>query len=119
MTSAAYPSFEPPPILLRVPAEPSSLATVRTFASSAGRALGLDDGSIEDLRLILSELCADAVGGSAFSTTITEDGSRLQVRCEGPTNASGSVADRRRGILEAMIPDAIYAGDTVTFTIER
>ena len=119
MTASADPSFAPPPILLRVPAEPSSLATVRTFASSAGHAMRLDEGSIEDLKLILSELCAGSVGGSAFSTTITEDGSRLQVRCEGPTDASGSVADRRRGILEAMIPDAIYAGDTVTFTIER
>ena len=119
MTSSVDPSFGSLPILLRVPAEPASLSTVRVFAASAGSVLGLEEESIEDLKLILSELCAGAEGSSLFSTTLTEDGSRVHVVCEGATDGSGSASDRRRGILDALIPDAVYAGDTVAFNLER
>jgi anti-sigma regulatory factor (Ser/Thr protein kinase) len=107
-------------ISLRVPATPASLVTVRLFAASIGDVFGLAEEEVQDLKLVLSELCAGAVGGSgSFDVAVTATDGRLLIVCRSAESADDPAADRRRGILEALIPDAVYGGDTVSFTFDR
>jgi hypothetical protein len=48
-------------LTLRVPPDPALAVAVRVFIAESGRTLGLDQPSIDDLRLIATELLANAV----------------------------------------------------------
>jgi len=102
-----------------VPAEPASLATVRLFSASVGTAFGVSADVTEDLKLVLSELCAGSVGVSdTFRVTVASISGQLRVECRGTAWASGPDADRRKGILEALLPDVDYSADVVSFALD-
>ncbi len=119
MTRSRGPETFEVDLRLRVPAEPASLATVRAFAASAGDALGLGPDAVEDLKLILNELCAGAEPPHMFEVALSEAADGVAVDCVGDQGASGPVADRRRGILEALIPEAVLQGGTLSFFLAR
>src|ERR1700693_4951064 len=50
--------------MLTVPAEAPAALTLRAFVSSVARQLGADEGLIEDLKLLVTELCASAIDAS-------------------------------------------------------
>jgi serine/threonine-protein kinase RsbW len=105
---------------ITVPADPASLATVRLFSASVGATFGVSPDDIEDLKLVLSELCAGASGASdVFAVTVEATPGGLRVRCRGVAWGDGPNDDRRRGILEALIPDAEFSSDAVSFVLGR
>ncbi len=119
MTRSQGPEILESDLRLRVPAEPASLAAVRSFATSAGDALGLGPEAVEDLKLILNELCAGAEPPHTFEVALSQAADGVAVDCVGDQGASGTAADRRRGILEALIPEAVLGGDTLSFFLAR
>jgi hypothetical protein len=49
---------------LAVPCETGYLVLARLFATAAGRALGLDETGIEDLKIGVTEVCSGAIAGA-------------------------------------------------------
>jgi anti-sigma regulatory factor (Ser/Thr protein kinase) len=106
-------------VAFSVPADAASLATVRLFAASLGSTFGVAPDEIDDLKLVLSELCAAAVHGSEiFEVRVGPVDGRLRFLCRGAGPTSGPDTDRRRGMLEALIPDAVYTADSVSFALD-
>jgi anti-sigma regulatory factor (Ser/Thr protein kinase) len=88
------------PYTLRVVPDPSLSLTVRMFAAEAARNLGLDEGEVEDLRLLATELLGNAVetGGASLELTLSTEagGWCLRALGAGPLDvAAGQVVDRR------------------------
>jgi anti-sigma regulatory factor (Ser/Thr protein kinase) len=71
----------PPRFTLEAPLEPPYVATARMFAASLARQFDMDDETIEDLKLAMSEACARALatGGreGRLSVTAERRGERL------------------------------------------
>ena len=85
---------------LTVVPDPSLSMTVRMFAAEAARNLGLDEGDVEDLRLLATELLGNAVetGGASLELTLSSEAGGWCLRAigAGPLDvAAGHVVDRR------------------------
>lgn len=103
---------------LRVPADPAQIGTVRILAGTIGRHAGLGVEQIEDLKLVLSELCAEAVEASGPNGVVEmrfewEPGSlatevrtatEVKTAAAGPDGGRSDVADQRRRLLDALVP---------------
>ena len=95
-------------ITLRVPTDPALAVTVRVFIAESGRTLGLDQASIDDLRLIATELMASAVEHQSDSVQLglgRVDGTwRLTARGAGPLDGEpiGDLPIRRIDVLRGM-----------------
>jgi len=80
-------------LTLRVPTDPSLAVTVRVFVAESARQLGLDQPSVEDLRLLATELLASGVenrsDGVQMNLTRSTEGWRLTARGTGPLDAPG------------------------------
>lgn len=46
---------------IRLPADPPALALVRLFAAAIGRHVGIEEEDVEDLKLVLTEVCSAAI----------------------------------------------------------
>jgi hypothetical protein len=70
---------------LRLSAEPALAVTVRSFVAESAHKLGLDEGDIEDLRLLASELLANAVetGGSTVTIRLDAPGGVWRLTADG------------------------------------
>ena len=70
---------------LQVDADPSLALSVRVFVAESARSLGIDEGEIEDLRLLATELLANAVetGQTALALHLTTDGSAWALDAQG------------------------------------
>jgi hypothetical protein len=114
---------------LLVPARGPWLDVVRLFVTSIAETCGLGADVIDDLRLIITEICADAPGTSEGVVAIEVSGrdKRLVFRCDGVMplsrleEASNPVVLRGR-LLEALLPHATWlrTGDqpaTVLFDV--
>jgi hypothetical protein len=114
---------------LLVPARGSWLDVVRLFVTSVAETCGLDADAIEDLRLAITEICADAPGTAegAIAIEMTTRNGGLTVRCEGVMALSridepSDTQVLRTRVLEALLPDATWlrTGDdpaTVLFAV--
>lgn len=49
---------------LAVPCDTGYLVLARIFATAAGRALGLDETAVEDLKIGVTEVCSGAIAGA-------------------------------------------------------
>jgi hypothetical protein len=87
-------SEAPETLELELRADPSLLATARLFAAAAARAAGCDDDAIEDVRLAVSEACAQSMRGSVDGDRIgigaRVDISGVVFTVEGPTGQAGN-----------------------------
>lgn len=109
---AAAPEANREAVTLRVPADPAQMGTVRILAGAVGRHAGLGVEQIEDLKLVLSELCAGVVETSGPNGFVEmrfewELGSlSTEVRTAGSSSKdrTGDVADQRRRLLDALAP---------------
>jgi anti-sigma regulatory factor (Ser/Thr protein kinase) len=100
---------------LRVPVDPGLSVTVRIFVAESARRLGLGEGDIEDLRLAVTELLANAIASEqpALELSLRVDGGRWVLRAtgSGPLRADpdGLVdrGDLLRGLAEVDERDGI------------
>jgi histidine kinase-like protein len=99
-------------VTLRIPADASQIGTVRILAGSIGRVVGLADEEIEDLKLVLSELCAEAVEasdpGGFVEIRFVREAAALATEVRTPARNSekrgNGSADQRRRLLDALVP---------------
>lgn len=110
---------------LEIPPDSANIVTARSFAGGVARALGLDDEASDALKLILTEVCSEAIerrrggriviGVSAGTVPI-----RVTVAADG---VLGDLTEPtyRRTLIEALAPDATFDDQedrlSVTFTL--
>jgi anti-sigma regulatory factor (Ser/Thr protein kinase) len=112
---------------LSVPAQSDQISTLRSFAFAVGRQAGLDEETVEDLKLVLSEIAADGIegGGSSVSVTVDERpaaiGFSVEVRGARAPRRDPNV-DRAQLVL-ALFPtvrtELRDGGVITTFSLER
>lgn len=87
----------PRSLSLDIPADATFMATARLFASAAGRTLRLSEERVQDLKVVLSEICASGVdrGHGHISIAVEWDGEQVSVegRGAGDLQASGEPDD--------------------------
>jgi anti-sigma regulatory factor (Ser/Thr protein kinase) len=96
----------PDELTLEIPVDPAYAVTARLFVATAARDLGLRDGSVDDLRLAVSELVANAVEtgepGPIALTIATEPGGLLVLATGvGPIGDEPPIS--RRTLLQALM----------------
>jgi anti-sigma regulatory factor (Ser/Thr protein kinase) len=102
-------------VVLVFPAEADALSLVRLFIAAVGRHLGLSFEVVEDLKLALTELCAEAIEDASSSQPVITIEVRSMVRaapvCTVKSSTGrqfhpqgGDVGDQRRRLLKAMLP---------------
>ena len=96
---------------LRIPADASQIGTVRILAGSIGRVVGLADEEIEDLKLVLSELCAEAIEASGpggfVEIRFVREAASLATEVRAPAGSEkrrNDSDDQRRRLLDALVP---------------
>ncbi len=80
---------------LRVPARADLIGTLRVFVSTIARHVGLDDDAIEDVKLAVSEACADPVEAGVdgpVELVIAADAAGLRVEIASRVWAEGPAA---------------------------
>ncbi len=115
---------------LEIPLDSAHIFTARLFAGGVARSLELDDETEDALRLVLTEICSEAIerwsgGRIAIELAVEADRLRAAVVATGsPTgdaHGEGADATYRRTLIEALAPDVIFveegARSIVTFTL--
>jgi anti-sigma regulatory factor (Ser/Thr protein kinase) len=115
---------------LTMPAQAAYALTARLFVASSARILGVDEGSVEDLKLAISELHAAAVAaepGASIEIRVTGGGEGPVVEFEGVTTlkSARSPSDEteefasayRLPLLQSIFPHMQIAGALVTIDI--
>ena len=90
---------------LEIPSDAAHAVTARRFIVTATRALGLPDGTVEDLRLAASELVANAVESGApgpIRFALVPDGSEVSLDVSGIGRLSDEPPISRRALLEGL-----------------
>jgi anti-sigma regulatory factor (Ser/Thr protein kinase) len=93
---------------LEIPADAVYAVTARRFIVTATRALGLPDGTVEDLRLAASELVANAVDSGApgpITFTLIPDGSEIYLEASGVGGLTDEPPISRRALLEGLFDE--------------
>jgi hypothetical protein len=105
---------------IRIPPGTTHVASVRAFVGAVGRSTGCSEEAVDDLRLIASEACAQAIEQDTPPAVIEVrsmfDGGRLLLEIEpcdrfdrapeGLDGASGRAT--RRALIEGLFPDAEF-----------
>jgi len=113
-------SGPPERLSIRIPPDAAQVAAVRAFVGAVGRQIGCSEDTIDDLRLVATEACAQAIeDGTAFDgidVRTVVDGQRLVLEIEptgtferspvGLDGASGVSA--RRALIEGLFPEAEF-----------
>lgn len=107
---------------IRIEPDTGHVAAVRSFVGALGRQHGCADEDIEDLRLAVSEACAQAleegIADAGIVVRAARDGPRLIVEVSPCGRFHGSdrpLADapatgaQRRALISALFPDAGFA----------
>jgi anti-sigma regulatory factor (Ser/Thr protein kinase) len=102
-------------VSLEIPVDPAFAITARRFVAAAARDLGLPIGSVEDLRLTVSELVTNAVEGNEpgpIVLTLTSDREEVVLRAAGVGSIGDDPPIGRRSLLRALfeIDDPIVDG---------
>jgi hypothetical protein len=95
----------PDEMSLEIPADAAFAVTARRFIVTAARALGLPDGTAEDLRLAASELVANAVESGVpgpVRFALIPDGSQVSLHASGVGALSDEPPISRRALLEGL-----------------
>lgn len=110
---------------LEIPPNSAHIVTARSFAGGVARALGLDDEASDAIKLILTEVCSEAIerrrgGRIVISVSAGTDPILVTVTADGvPGDPVGLTY--RRTLIEALAPDATFDEQedrlSVTFTL--
>lgn len=108
---------------IRIPPDAAHVAAVRAFVGAVGRQVGCSEESIDDLRLVATEACAQAIeDGLAHDgievRTVLED-RRLVLEIEpvgaferSPQGLDGATGvSTRRALIEGLFPEAEFELD--------
>ncbi|MEP7059420.1 MAG: ATP-binding protein [Actinomycetota bacterium] len=112
----------PEAIRLRIPADATYLSVARMFGGSVAEAFGLDPERAQDLRLALSEICAEAVEArgevpASVGIDVSWDDAAVLFSC--PRVPMAAAAPRWM-LLQALVPDVRLDGaGAIAFSIER
>lgn len=94
-------------LFLDLPPDPAHLATARIFAASVARHWGVDEDSVEDLKLAVSEACAGAISvrhsansDRPYRITGRNEGGRLAFRVEDGGTGMAAAFPTDRSVLE-------------------
>ena len=103
---------------LTVPADPAMGATLRVWVAEAGRTLGLGEATIQDLRLLASELFANGVAAGSDRLTLSLSGNgggwELAAQGVGPLDADlGDLPIGRLELLRSLAEVEVGADGTV------
>ena len=105
---------------IRIPPATAHVASVRAFVGAVGRSTGCSEEAVDDLRLVATEACAQAIEQDAPPAVIEVrslvDGERLLVeiepcgRFDGAPEGLDGVSGRatRRALIEGLFPDAEF-----------
>src|SRR5262245_10758153 len=106
---------------IRIPPDAAQVAAVRAFVGAVGRQAGCSEETIDDLRLVATEACAQAIEEDAARDgievrTLLDDGGRLILEIQptgtferAPEGLDGSSArSTRRALIEGLFPDAEF-----------
>lgn len=115
---------------LAMPLDSAHILTARSFASGVARSLEFDEETADALRLVLTEICSEAIvrghsGRIAIEIAVDADGLRAAVVATGLSAHEADVDPvdplYRRALIEALAPDATFVDErdrfTVTFTL--
>jgi anti-sigma regulatory factor (Ser/Thr protein kinase) len=116
-----------PSATLSIPPLPENVRTARLVAVAAARRAGLDEETVDDVRLAVGETVARAVLRCASSSiedpveiVLRDDGAHFEVEV---LAASGSATDDdddlARALVRALVPDAELSGDRVRLVWPR
>ena len=114
-------------VALRLPADAGWLSIARLFVGSSCMLLELDAESVEDVKLVVTELCSAALESAAETqATLTVEvrwrlgGATVAVRGTGLTFAAVAEGDARAQMLQALVPDLrlLEDGRVVEFPLE-
>jgi Histidine kinase-like ATPase domain len=133
MSSTPGDAVSPGSLSLSVPTRTEHIGTVRSFIAAAAAHFGLAEEPIEDLKLAVSEICADANEAPAdgrILVHVTGGASALEIQIAGlawPLPEATRGADPthvfRRRLIDALIPEAVFTpsddGAAVRFTVAR
>ncbi len=104
--------------------DPAHAATVRIFGAAVGRTLLLDEERIEDLKLILTEICvngAEAPQPVPLRVEIGRERGAIAVTCIGagrPPRPDAEQAEHRGRLVRALAPDLRWDDEgAVRFTV--
>lgn len=115
-------------VALRLPADAGWLSIVRLFVASSGRQLELDAESVEDVKLVVTELCSaalESVDGTQGTLTVeigsTGADATVTVRGTGVTFGGIPQREARSQMLDALVPArrVFDDGRAVGFAISR
>ena len=104
---------------IRIPPGTAHVASVRAFVGAVGRSTGCSEEAVDDLRLVATEACAQAIEQDAppvIEVRSLVDGGRLLVEIEpcgrfdrAPEGLDGvSGRATRRALIEGLFPDAEF-----------
>ncbi len=106
----------PDEMSLEIPADAAYAVTARRFIVTAAHALGLPDGTVEELRLAASELVANAVETGVpgpIRLALIPDGSEVCLDASGVGALSDEPPISRRALLEGLFDAGHLAQDRV------
>ncbi len=97
---------------LEIPPDPAHIVTARSFAGGVARAFGLDDEASDALKLILTEVCSEAIerrrgGRIVISVSAGTDPIRVTVAADGVLGDQAEPTYRRT-LIEALAPDVRF-----------
>jgi anti-sigma regulatory factor (Ser/Thr protein kinase) len=115
---------------LEIPLDSAHIFTARLFAGGVARSLELGDESADALRLVLTEVCSEAIerwSDGRIAIEIVADADRVRAAIVatgspvGDAHGGGVDATYRRTLIEALAPDATFVEEPrssiVTFTL--
>lgn len=107
-------------LAIRIPPDSAHVAAVRAFVGAVGRQAGCSEEAIDDLRLVATEACAQAIEEDAAPEGIevrtSMEGRRLVLEIhpsgsfEGPPEGLDGLAgtSTRRALIEGLFPNAEF-----------
>ena len=108
---------------IRIPPDAAQVAAVRAFVGAVGRQAGCSEETIDDLRLVATEACAQAIeegaarGGIEVRTVLEERRLVLEIEPTGAFEGSSVTLDgatgasTRRALIEGLFPEAEFDPD--------
>ena len=103
--------------------DPESLPAVRMFVRAVARSIDADAERIDDLQLIVSEICSELLesGGRELHVTVEPDGTALDVAVDA-TGAEIETDDAedgfRRELLRSLSPGTEWGASGARFRVE-
>lgn len=98
-------------IMIELPAEPSAVGSARLFATSVARLAGIDDETVEDVRLAISEAVTErihAAGATASPVCVIAlvRGKDVVFEISGAGGAPGDNGELGMAVIRSLFPDA-------------